>query len=382
MAECAGWMIRSPLPDPVTLAPRVADKAREAASNIEFATFLLGVRARGLSRVVPEAALEAWKATIKREAGGLLAAAGAGLGRSVAVVRPELLLVWDHDRERVEATVRPVFLYGRYVKRTRALPQTRATWSCPGCRGRRPRGCEACQGTGRQYPVALEDLLAGAAARVLGGPERESLLHGMGREDVDVQCLGEGRPFVIEVRAPRRRTTDVAALAAEIEASAAGRVELPVGLRLVGDLVARVKEWRAQKVYRAVAQAQGRLDPARVAELPRLLGGVTLSQRTPQRVARSRTDLVRARRVVELQVLSTCPGDVGDRVELRIEAEAGTYIKELISGDAGRTEPSLTSLLGVPCTCDELDVLEVRAADDDVLSDRPPPASGAGDEGD
>lgn len=375
-------MSRPPLPDPLVLAPRVAEKAREAAAGLEFSTFLLGVRARRLGRVVPEAALEAWKGHVKREAGGLLAAEWEGQGRSVAWVRPELLLVWDQDRERVEATVRPVFLYGRYVKLTRALPQTRASWSCPGCRGKRPRGCDACQGTGRLYPVALEDLLAGACARAFDGPERESLLHGMGREDVDVQCLGAGRPFVVEVRAPRRRATDVAALAAEIEASAQGRVELPVGLRLVGDLVARVKEWRAQKVYRAVARAQGRLDPDRVAALPALLGGATLSQRTPQRVARSRTDLVRARRVLEVQVLSTTPGDDGDRVELRIEAEAGTYIKELVSSDAGRTEPSVSTLLGVPCTCEELDVLEVRATDEDVLSDRPPPATQAGDDED
>lgn len=375
-------MTRPLLPDPLTLAPRVAEKARQAAAGVEFATFLLGVRARRLSRVVPEATLETWKGQVKREAGGLLATEWADQGRSVAFVRPELLLVWDQDREQVEATVRPVFLYGRYVKRTRALPQTRASWSCPGCRGKRPRGCEACSGTGRQFPVALEDLLAGTCARAFGGVERESLLHAMGREDVDVQCLGAGRPFVIEVRAPRRRSADLEALTREIEALGAGRLDLPIGLRIVGDLVARVKEWRAQKVYRAVAQAQGRVDRALVARLPELLSGATLSQRTPQRVARSRTDLVRARRVIEAQVLAVTSTAAGDRLELRIEAEAGTYIKELISGDEGRTVPSLTDLLGVPCSCDELDVVEVRVADDEVLADAPSPAQEAAEDGD
>lgn len=368
------------LPDPTELAPRLAALAREAAADHEFETFLVGVRARRLGRRVPESVLLAWKGHVKREAGGLLEAEWGPLGRSVAFTRPELLLVWDQDRQQVETTVRPVFLYGRYVKRTRALPQTRATWSCPRCRGKRPRGCDACQGTGRLYPIALEDLLAGACARALGGPEPESLLHGMGREDVDVRCLGAGRPFVVEVRAPRRRTTDLAALAREIEAGAGGRLELPAGLRLTGDLVARVKEWRAPKVYRAVAQARGRVDPARVAALPGLLAGVTLAQRTPQRVARSRSDLVRARRVVEAQVLATTAAEAGDRIELRLEAEAGTYIKELVSGDDGRTAPSISSLLGVACECAELDVLEIRADDADVLSDRPSPACVAGDD--
>lgn len=376
-------MTRTSLPDPADLAPRVVEKARQAAADLEFSTFLLGVRARRLSRVTPEAALEAWKGQVKREAGRRLAGEWAAAGRSPSFERPDLLLVWDHDRGRVELTIRPVFLYGRYVKLARGLPQTRASWSCPACRGRRPRGCDACQRTGRLYPVALEDLIAGPCARAFEGVERESLLHGMGREDVDVRCLGAGRPFVVEVRAPRRRSADLAALAAGIEAAAAGKLALPAGLRLVGDdLVARVKGWRADKVYRAVAQAQGRVDPARVAALPAQLAGATIAQRTPRRVSRSRTDLVRSRRVIDVRVLSTATTEAGDRVELRIEAEAGTYIKELVSGDEGRTEPSVAGLLGVPCTCDELDVLEVRAADEDVLSDRPSPASQAGDDGD
>jgi hypothetical protein len=44
--------------------------------------------------------------------------------------------------------------------------------------------------------------------------------------------------------------------------------------------------------------------------------------------------------------------------ELRVEA--GTYVKELVSGDAGRTRPSLAETLGVPCSSAALDVLEVH----------------------
>jgi tRNA pseudouridine synthase 10 len=45
---------------------------------------------------------------------------------------------------------------------------------------------------------------------------------------------------------------------------------------------------------------------------------------------------------------------------LTIEAESGTYIKELISGDDGRTRPSISEMIGVPCKVAELDVIEIK----------------------
>ena len=72
-----------------------------------------------------------------------------------------------------------MFLYGRYRKLSRELPQTRARWRCPACRG---PGCAACGGTGRQFASSVEELIApifrarmGAAAaravRLIYNPE-------------------------------------------------------------------------------------------------------------------------------------------------------------------------------------------------------------------
>lgn len=368
----------SPLPDPLALAPHVADLARAAAVGIDFSTYLLGVRSKRLAKLSSQAALLAWKGELKRAAGTLLGDAWEP-ARNVAFVKPQVLFVWDADRDAVETLIRPVCLYGRYRKRSRNLPQTRATWPCKGCRG---QGCDACGGTGRLHPTSLEALIAEPCARAFAGDVKESHLHSMGREDVDVLCLGAGRPFVVEVHRPLRRSTDLATLAREIEAAADGRLELPIGLRPVDEeAVARVKEWRAAKAYRAVAQAAGPLEPARVASLAGALTGTVLAQRTPVRVSRRRTDLVRARRVLTLDVVSS----TDTRVEVRLEVEAGTYIKELVSGDDGRTQPSIAGLLGVPCTCVELDVVEIRVADEEVLAASPGPSAASqaeDDEGD
>ena len=42
-----------------------------------------------------------------------------------------------------------------------------------------------------------------------------------------------------------------------------------------------------------------------------------------------------------------------------IKTEGGLYIKELISSDEGRSNPSVTEVLNTQAICAELDVIEV-----------------------
>jgi tRNA pseudouridine synthase 10 len=43
-----------------------------------------------------------------------------------------------------------------------------------------------------------------------------------------------------------------------------------------------------------------------------------------------------------------------------VTGEAGLYIKELISGDSGRTKPSLSEILGKSACVSSLDVVQVE----------------------
>ncbi len=350
------------LPDPEALAPRLVERCLRAAASLEFTTFLVGVRTPSAAAALPDHVVTAWKSALKRRVGLSLALAWESLGRRADFHHPELVLVCDEAAGRVKRVVRPVCFYGRYRKRVRDLPQTRTDWRCPACAG---RGCPACRGSGRRYPISLEDLIGRPAALALDAPPGCYALHGMGREDVDVRCLGPGRPFVLEVRDPRRRTVDLAALVAAIEREGAGRVELPRGLRPTSEaLVGPLKEHKATKRYRAVCALAGPTPPEAIAALPARLEGATLEQRTPLRVAHRRKDKVRLRRV-----LAFAPRVVGPATfEVEVEAEAGTYIKELLSGDEGRTRPSVAELLGLPARCAELDVIDVRCDDEGLLA--------------
>jgi tRNA pseudouridine synthase 10 len=59
-------------------------------------------------------------------------------------------------------------------------------------------------------------------------------------------------------------------------------------------------------------------------------------------------------------------GDLEDprHATVEIHGAGGLYVKELVSGDDGRTEPSLAGLLGVGARVTDLDVLSVEGEDE------------------
>ena len=80
-----------------------------------------------------------------------------------------------------------------------------------------------------------------------------------------------------------------------------------------------------------------------------------INQQTPLRVMRRRADKVRLKHVLDLSY------EVIDDVtfSMKIKTEGGLYIKELISGDDGRSQPNVSDILGVRAICEQLDVIEV-----------------------
>jgi tRNA pseudouridine synthase 10 len=186
---------------------------------------------------------------------------------------------------------------------------------------------------------------------------RTGKFHGAGREDVDVRMLGRGRPFVYELVAPRQLGADLDDLRRRIHELAAGRIELDALVPVARHRVAYWKEGRFDKRYRAGVHCDGAPD---LVALERMLGApIRILQRTPERVAHRRADLARERSVT---IERSARGADG-RLELVLRCSHGTYVKEWISGEGGRTQPSLPDLARVPCRCDSLDVLEILVPD-------------------
>ena len=62
-------------------------------------------------------------------------------------------------------------------------------------------------GSGKIYPNSVEEIVALKILNETRG-EDESF-HGAGREDIDVRMLGNGRPFILEVKNPKKRNINL-----------------------------------------------------------------------------------------------------------------------------------------------------------------------------
>ena len=363
-----------------------------------------------------------------------------GFDMKIVIDKPEILAIIDVLTLTVDLDVRSQYFYGRYRKLERGIPQTK--WPCKSCKG---RGCEKCDFTGMQYTSSVQGLIGDPLLEKFGSEEHS--FHGMGREDIDVRCLGRGRPFVIEFKDPTFRNIDCTEMMEIINTNAEGRLEVSSMRPSNRSEVVRVKDTPAEKSYTirykiepmtqdeldeltkilevpkdnrhrnsrrkkyysnkndreekepeevdysglkkaelvAICEEKGlaksgtkdvlieRIQNAKeetlplpdkdfVLEIMEKLQGCTLAQRTPERVAHRRADKIRKRKVIETRDPSIEIVDDNLMIgEFSLRCESGTYVKETVHGDGGRTQPSIASLIKAKCTVEWLDVADIHA---------------------
>ena len=362
-------------------------------------------------------------------------------GVKLVIDKPEILALIDVLTLTVELDIRSHYVYGRYRKLARGIPQTK--WPCRACKG---RGCPKCDQTGLQYQSSVQGLIGDPLLEIFGS--KEHAFHGMGREDIDVRCLGRGRPFVIEMKRPMKREIDSEMIMKLINEASDGQLEVSDMRPSNRSEVVRVKDTPAEKsytiLYRIEPLTQTELDVlTQVLEVPKnnqdrnrrrrdhhrgkkrevkpepepeidystlkkaeltalceerglaksgtkdvlverlvnnqeeklplpdqdyvleimeKLQGCTLAQRTPERVAHRRADKIRKRKVIETSNPSvTIDSDGVMHAEFSLRCESGTYVKETVHGDGGRTQPSIASLIKAKCTVEWLDVADIHA---------------------
>lgn len=371
-----------------------ADLVCTAASEHEFDTLVIGTKVHSDIQKLEAAAedyfdeamrdwYEPMKTELNREVGAI---ALPRMGKEVDFDRPDVVVMFDPYFDRTEIEANPTYIQGRYRKYDRTIPQTH--WPCNRCQG---SGCAKCNQTGQQYGTSVEGLIQTEARLAYAAPD--SSFHGGGREDIDALMLGTGRPFVLELKRPRyRKPRDVAAegapvidldeLTRRINASTGGRVEVEGLAPADRSVVVAVKEAALDKAYRAHVTAESPISRADLEVAVDTVTCAVLQQRTPARVAHRRADKVRERTVHSVSIVSFghheradfeageadspaddqtagAPADSATQFTLDIVAESGTYIKELISGDDGRTVPSFGGLLEVAMRVEALDVVGV-----------------------
>ncbi len=338
--------------------PSIAEDILRAAQGIEFDTFLVGsvppaVLVDKQDELGAEHSLmhsETLKSHFNRELGK---AAQPLLQRTVDFERPDVVFVYDMEKQRLSLQVNPVFIYGRYRKLKRGIPQSR--WDCSACRG---RGCKECNGTGRRYPDSISEYIGEPTQRLLEGSRFK--VHAAGREDVDVLMLGEGRPFVVEISEPRIRKPDLEKIRKAVNRHARRKVEIGELALVTRGHLQRLKSEASVNIkeYMALIEVGREVTDADIGTLEREFTGIEIEQRTPHRVAHRRSDLLRKKRVYHVRAKKRKK----NIIEASLRVQGGTYVKELISGDEGRTKPSVSEKLETPCKCIQLDVTAIYAS--------------------
>ena len=333
-----------------------------------------------------------------------------------------------YDAWSLSITPRPLYLFGRYRKLARDVPQTpwlggsvlggsrvgftatpaeassSSSSSAPNDESGNKRkredvicasGTEESEVAGakadgdtntlRKGRYSVEEFISEAVQFVLGATSCR--MHACGREDIDVRCLGNGRPFCMQVSGAKTVPTEA------LLQQAVAFVSQRQGLNVDGDVdLVLLREadrtvWEGMqkaaeekdKGYACVvwtANAITKADLARFHQQCVSQNGTNSSnnssrsssssssatnnvleikQKTPLRVLHRRSQLTRTRHISNVETVLLGP----HFFLLRLQTSAGTYVKEWVHGDLGRTSPSLSSILGTQADILQLDVVRL-----------------------
>lgn len=238
-----------------------------------------------------------------------------------------------------------IYIAGRYNKYSRVLSQT--PWVINNV-----RHCES----------SVEEKICDRITPKIKSDDHK--FASAGREDIDVRMLGNGRPFLVELINPRvtclseQFFTD---LQREINSSSED-----VAVRDLQQvtkeqcLVLKDAETNKTKTYKALVWTEDEVSEEQLHKLADVKD-VKIFQKTPLRVLHRRPLAVRERCIYSMK-----PERLDSHsFNLFLKTQAGTYIKEFVHGDFGRTKPNLGELLN-----SETDILQLDVESVDV--DWPP----------
>jgi len=148
----------------------------------------------------------------------------------------------------------------------------------------------------------------------------------------------------------------LAKLREAINALGEGKVQISK-LRFTNrDVVRKLKKAEsAQKEYRVLIQLDRDVTDDELCALEAKLACASIKQQTPLRVLHRRADLTREKYIYKVKVKKVAP----NQAEMIVRCQGGLYVKELVSGDQGRTLPNVAELLSTGAKTLKLDVLNV-----------------------
>lgn len=311
-----------------------AKTIHDASIEYEFSTFVVGAilkqsiieRDDKLRSKFHLRGVDGIKTTVTKELGIKFARK---TKTSIDHLSPDITFTINFKSGQCNVKSKSIFLYGRYSKGKRGLPQKEG--SCQDCKG---KGCIFCNNHG----IVSFDSIEGKIAQFLyekfetdqvkftwiGGEDRASLV------------LGNGRPFFVKLLSPKKRNVRLA------KKFHLGEI-MVLGLRKIDHIPDGSIHFKSK--VKILVAAKNKISSKKLKKLKKLVAipiEITDSNNKQHKKTIHRLNYKK---------------NSSQSFTIEIEADGGIPIKRFVGGS--KIIPNISNILGTQCSCEKFDINQI-----------------------
>ena len=231
----------------------------------------------------------------------------------------------------------PIYIKGNYIKLNREIGQTKYE----------KNGIKLSK-------TSIDEEIKNILYKYFNNNPNDFIFSSGGREDRDVRMLGNGRPFIYEIYNSKKKFD----LNYEKINEEFNKISKFVKIINLGECnkkyFSKLKSSENEKMknYEALIYSNKEINKNDIVKLEKIKD-LKINQITPLRVLHKRVLKEREKIIHKINIKNFINPHF---LIIEILSSSGTYIKEFIHGDLGRTKPSLGNLLNSNCDILQLDV--------------------------
>ena len=234
----------------------------------------------------------------------------------------------------------PIYIKGNYIKLNREIGQTKYE----------KNGIKLCK-------TSIDEEIRNILCYYFNNNSEDFIFSAGGREDRDVRMLGNGRVFIYEINnAKKKYNIDFEKINEEFNKKSK-LVNIKNLNQCDKKFFTKLKSSENEKIkcYEALIYSSKIINEKDINDIKKIKD-LKIKQITPLRVLHKRVLKEREKIIHQLNITKIINPHF---LIIEIKASAGTYIKEFIHGDLGRTKPSFGNLINSNCDILQLDVTNI-----------------------
>lgn len=324
---------------------KYTDLVMNAIRDYEFTSLVIGAR-------IPTAIIEredTLRAELKLKGGETIKAnftrsmnniISQNLGIKVNHKNPDITIIIDLQLDMIEISSRSLYVYGRYIKNKRGIPQKQR--KCQECRG---NGCPECELTGYTTTDSVEQRLTVPLLQLFNANRIK--FSWIGSEDMNSLVLGKGRPFYAEIlephiRKPKRIKSTIKKIDNDISFS---------------ELNLMVKRPRRDRQFTVIVQSNLKLNK-RISKI-NIQTLQEFFKETSVKIMSSNLNKIISKTIYYLTVESV----KGSNLQIKLECDGGLSIRRFLTGENDEVIPNISGILKREITLNKekpFDILDVN----------------------